>query len=92
MSVTWQTSKETALQIAEAEKKGERLDKFLPKCPLCDVRKRSLKLSLTNEYCLAILYISLSINDSTAFLCLVREIHLMPIIVNLHVPGCGLSQ
>lgn len=29
------SSKETALQIAEAEKKGERLDKFLPKCPKC---------------------------------------------------------
>ncbi len=29
------SSKEIALQIAEAEKKGERLDKFLPKpsCP-----------------------------------------------------------
>ena len=27
--------KETALQIAEAEKKGEGLDKFLPKCPKC---------------------------------------------------------
>lgn len=29
------SSKEIALQITEAEKKGERLDKFLPKCPKC---------------------------------------------------------
>ena len=29
------SSKETVFRIAEAEKKGERLNKFLPKCPKC---------------------------------------------------------
>lgn len=43
--------------------------------------KEALNYLLTNEYCLAIIYISLSINDSTVFLRLVRETHLMPIIV-----------